>query len=76
MLNFEIMDQTGHTTLSFETTTDELARAEAKFYELVAERYTPFKRPAGAAPTEPLVLDRIFDPTAEDVMFRPQLQGG
>jgi hypothetical protein len=73
-MKFQIMDQTGHSTEVFDAATPEqLAAAQKRFEELVNEhKMTPAKR---TGPGEAKLI-RKFDPTAEAIVFQPQLVGG
>ena len=77
-MKFSILDQTGHTTELLDTSTKaELAKARARFNELVREHHmiaaTKTEDPA-ARSTHKVI--RSFDPTATEVLFIPQLKGG
>jgi hypothetical protein len=62
----------GDKQFDFDTATAAgLADAEAKFKELTGKGFMPVKMDGGA-PTKM----RSFDKEAEEVFFRPQLQGG
>jgi len=73
-MRFQIMDQTGHSEIDFDTADPAmLAAAQAKFDELVkGEKKAAFKKAEGGGGT----LIRAFDPTAETVLFRSPLVGG
>lgn len=74
-MKFQVMDQTGHTELDFDTADKEqLAAAEAKFLALVkGEKKAAFKKNAEGGGGK---LIRAFDPAAEVVLFQPPLVGG
>jgi hypothetical protein len=67
------MDHTGDTRHEFNPA-DALAvaRAEARFKELTGAGFTAAKR-LGEGKSE---IVRSFDPTAEETLFIPRLQGG
>jgi hypothetical protein len=69
-----IMDHTGHTVEEFDTKTkDGLAEAMARFEMLVKEhKNTPAKLKADGNH----VVDRKFDPNAEEYLFVTPLKGG
>ena len=72
-MKFDIMDHTGHSTEAFDKASPaDLAAAQARFNELIAEGRTAAVR-TGAAQSR---IVRKFDPTAEEVLFIPRLQGG
>jgi hypothetical protein len=68
-----VMDATGDTRHQFDAN-DQAAIAEARqrFMELTSAGYIAAKR-TGAGTSE---LIRKFDPTAEETLFIPRLQGG
>lgn len=68
-----VMDHTGDTRHDFSATdTAAIADAEKRFEELTGLGFTAGKR-IGDGKTE---LLRKFDPTAEETIFFPRLQGG
>ena len=72
-LTFDLMDHTGHSTEAFDKASPaELAAAQARFDELIAEGRTAAVRTAQGEGR----IVRKFDPTAENVLFIPRLQGG
>lgn len=68
-----VMDATGDTRHQFNAN-DQAAvtAAEQRFMELVGAGFTAAKR-TGSGTSE---LIRTFDPTAEETLFIPRLQGG
>lgn len=72
-MKFAIMDQTGHSTLEFDKADPaQLAAAQAKFDELMGQKYTAAER---VAPGESKLV-RAFNPDAGEMVFVPQLVGG
>jgi hypothetical protein len=68
-----VMDQTGDTRHRFNSADARaVAEAEERFKELTAAGFTAAKR-VGEGKSEVL---RSFDPTAEETLFIPRLQGG
>lgn len=68
-----VMDHTGDTRHEFDAAdTVALAEAEKRFKELTGSGFTAAKR-TGNGESE---LIRTFDPTVEETLFFPQLQGG
>jgi hypothetical protein len=68
-----VMDRTGDTKHQFNSgDARAVAEAEERFKELTAAGFTAAKR-AGEGKSEVL---RSFDPTAEETLFIPRLQGG
>jgi hypothetical protein len=69
-----VMDQQGDTRHCFELTDREaLANAESRFRELSGKG---FRAVALGKEDAPSVLLKEFDPTVEQTLFIPQLQGG
>ena len=68
-MKFQILDHTGHTTLDITDT----AEAMAKFESLIATGSTAAVRKAGDIDYK---VTRNFDPTADETLFIPRLQGG
>lgn len=77
-MQFHLMDQTGHTTIDFDKNGTEVAKAMAKFAELVkrpsegGKGYTAARRDGQGKLTQ----IRSFDPAAEEIVFVPPLKGG
>jgi hypothetical protein len=68
-----VMDHTGDTRHHFDPADARaVAKAEARFMELTGAGFTAAKR-LGDGKSEVL---RSFDPTAEETLFIPRLQGG
>lgn len=68
-----VMDHTGDTRHEFDAKdTAAIAAAETRFLELTGAGFTAGKR-VGEGKTE---LLKKFDPTAEETIFFPRLQGG
>jgi hypothetical protein len=68
-----VMDRTGDTRHHFNPSdVGAVAAAEARFMELTGAGFTAAKR-AGEGKSAVL---RSFDPTAEETLFIPRLQGG
>ena len=68
-----VMDATGDTRHHFdENDQAAVAEAERRFMELALAGFTAAKR-TGSGTSE---LIRKFDPTAEEMLFIPRLQGG
>jgi ABC-type ATPase with predicted acetyltransferase domain len=73
MAKHYIMDQTGHTTVEFDkTNTVDVEAAMARFDELTKKGFRYAPKNAEGQP----VVSHTFDPTAEEAIFIPQLQGG
>jgi hypothetical protein len=75
-MKFSIMDQTGHSSESFETANKvDLDSAMARFNELMQDdrRFTAAAKKEGE--TNATVI-RAFDPEAKEIVFVPPLQGG
>ena len=68
-----IMDHTGHSVHEFDSN-DKIAikLAEERFKEFAAKGFTMAKKNGEGKFT----VTRSFDPTAEETLFIPQLQGG
>lgn len=68
-----VMDHTGDTRHEFRVDDKaQVAAAMARFAELTGQGYTAAKR---TAPGQAELM-RTFDPTAEETVFFPRLQGG
>ena len=68
-----VMDHTGDTRHHFNPADAQaVAEAEARFMELTGAGFTAAKR-LGDGKSE---VVRSFDPTAEETLFIPRLQGG
>lgn len=76
MSKLQIMDHSGHTTVEFDNATKNgVTEAMARFNELVKEKkYTAGAKVAGGDGQFRVVRD--FDPTAEEIVLMPPLQGG
>lgn len=72
-MKFQIMDQTGHTTMEFLSDDAGVKNAMEKFEQLVAEGKTAAARKNGESD---YTVTRKFDATADEVLFQPQLVGG
>lgn len=72
-MKFQIMDQTGHTTMEFLSDDAGVKNAMEKFEQLVAEGKTAAVRQKGESD---YTVTRKFDATADEVLFQPQLVGG
>jgi hypothetical protein len=69
-----VMDRSGDTRHEFDTAdTDAVARAEQRFEELTGKG---FRAVALGKDGSPGTVMRHFDPTVEQSLFIPQLQGG
>ena len=69
-----VMDRHGDTRHAFDPTDAEsVARAEARFRQLIGEGFRAVSLAREGAPG---TLLRQFDPQAEQTLFIPQLQGG
>ncbi len=71
MITFNIMNRTGHSTLSFDD--KQLLDAEKKFNEIMGKGYMAV---ATATDGSPGKAYRDFDPTIETTVFRAPLAGG
>jgi hypothetical protein len=70
-MKFNIMDQTGHTTLEF--TAEQKAEAQATFDRLLAEGKIAGTRKAGETDYQKV---KSFDQLADETTFTPARQGG
>jgi len=70
-MKFYVMDYSGHSTVEFSK--DETTEAMAKFNEIVATGSTAATRKAG---DQDYTVTRQFDPTADETLFVPRMQGG
>jgi hypothetical protein len=71
-----VMDDSGDTRHEFKVADREaLERAEARFRELTARGYRAVALGGSAKPGEGRLLHK-FDPSVEQTLFIPQLQGG
>jgi hypothetical protein len=69
-----VMDKSGDTRVEFDAADNEaVARAERHFYELTGKGFRPVALGKDGSPG---TLMRKFDPTVEQSLFIPQLQGG
>ena len=69
-----VMDRSGDTRHEFDTAdTETVARAEQRFQELTGKG---FRAVALGKDGSPGTVMRHFDPTVEQSLFIPQLQGG
>jgi hypothetical protein len=72
-----VMDHTGDTRHQFDPAdTAAVALAEQRFRELTGLGFTPYVKVAPNEQGHTARLVRTFDPTAEETLFRPGLQGG
>ena len=70
-MKFYVMDYSGHSTVEFSK--DETTEAMAKFNEIVATGSTAATRKAG---DKDYTVTKSFDPTADETLFVPRMQGG
>lgn len=70
-MKFQILDHTGHSTLDFSK--DETASAMEKFNALIKDGSTAATRKTG---DKDYTVTRQFDPTADETLFIPRMQGG
>ena len=71
-----VMDDSGDTRHQFNVADrNALERAEARFQELTGQGYRAVALGGRAKPGEGRLLHR-FDPSVEQTLFIPQLQGG
>ena len=71
-----VMDDSGDTRHQFNVADrNALERAEARFHELTGQGYRAVALGGRAKPGEGRLLHR-FDPSVEQTLFIPQLQGG
>ena len=70
-MKFYVMDYSGHSTVEFSK--DETTEAMAKFNEIVATGSTAATRKAG---DKYYTVTKSFDPTADETLFVPRMQGG
>lgn len=68
-MKFQILDHTGHSTLEFTDTND----AMEKFNVLIKDGSTAATRKTG---DKDYTVTRNFDPTADETLFIPRMQGG
>jgi hypothetical protein len=69
-----VMDRSGDTRHEFDTAdTEAVTRAEQRFHELTSKG---FRAVALGKDGSPGTVMRHFDPTVEQSLFIPQLQGG
>jgi hypothetical protein len=69
-----VMDRTGHSVIQFDPTkTVDIKEAMERFDKLTKEGHTAATRSAGETDYK---LTKAFDPTADETLFVPQLQGG
>ena len=74
MAKHHVMDFTGHSTIEFDkANTVDLEAAMARFAELTGSGHTAAVRKDGA--TDYTVV-KTFDPTADETLFVPAMQGG
>lgn len=70
----KIMDHTGHTTIAFNpANTVDLKEAMERFERLTKAGHAAATRQAGETDYK---LAKAFDPTADETLFVPQMQGG
>ena len=70
-MKFYVMDYSGHSTVEFSK--DETTEAMEKFNEIVATGSTAATRKAG---DKDYTVTKSFDPTADETLFVPRMQGG
>lgn len=70
-MKFQILDHTGHTQLDFDKS--QTTEAMEKFNEIVATGATAATRKANQ---KDYTVTRSFDPTADETLFIPRMQGG
>jgi hypothetical protein len=69
-----VMDKSGDTRVEFDAADNEaVARAERRFHELTGKGFRAVALGKDGGPGR---LMRHFDPTVEQSLFIPQLQGG
>lgn len=71
-MKFQVMDHTGHSTVEYSP--DQHSAAMAKFNELLKSGHTAAEKKS-STPGE-LTQIRSLDPSVEEVVFFPPLQGG
>lgn len=70
----QVMDLSGHTTFAFdETNTVELNEAMSRFEMLTKNGHAAATRKAGE---RDYTVTKTFDPTADETLFVPAMQGG
>jgi hypothetical protein len=72
-MRFQIMDQSGHSTETFDADVMSTEQAMKRFAELTGKGYRAVSPGVAGQPGE---IVKAFDPTQETVLFIPQLQGG
>jgi len=72
-MKFRIMDMTGHSEIDFGESKADIDRAMEKFAELVGKGHAPASRKNGESD---YTVNRSFDPTADETLFVPAMQGG
>ncbi len=78
-MKFSIMDHSGHSVIDIDDakangdTILSVADAMARFNALVGEGKTAATRKAGQSD---FTVTRSFDPTADETLFIPRMQGG
>jgi len=78
-MRFDIIDHTGHSTIDIDDakangdTVLSVADAMAKFNALIGDGKTAATRKTGDASYK---VTRTFDPTADETLFIPRMQGG
>ena len=70
-MKFNVMDYTGHTTIDFDKS--ETSKAMEKFKELTSSGATAATRKTGDKDYQ---VTKSFDPTADETLFIPRMQGG
>jgi len=74
MSEMQIMDPTGHTSVTWDPDNrDEVATARATYDEMTAKGYRAFRVDRRGNQSEQI---RTFDPRAEEMILVPQLRGG
>jgi len=72
-MRFQIMDQSGHSTETFDANVLSTEQAMKRFAELTGKGYRAVAPGKAGQPGE---LIKTFDPNQETVLFIPQLMGG
>jgi hypothetical protein len=72
-MRFQIMDQSGHSTETFDSNVLSTEQAMKRFAELTGKGYRAVAPGVGGQPGE---IVKAFDPNQETVLFIPSLQGG
>lgn len=74
-MKFEVMDQSGHSTLEFDKSNDtQVKEAMEKFEQLVGkDKMLAATRKTGE---RDYTVAKTFDQVQDETMFRPQMKGG